>query len=70
MSVNAVVHIKTKLPGAKMAISEDPFFRVFFRNPQFEQKNPPMQEGSGSVLLSPMMDILLPITTLLTNHRM
>ncbi len=48
MSVNAVVHIKTKLPGAKIAISEDPFFEYFFRNPQFEQKDPPIQEGSGS----------------------
>ena len=54
LSIHAVVHVKTKTPMLQQQqygmIPNDPFFEYFFGRPQNPnpQKEPPMQEGSGS----------------------
>lgn len=48
LSVNAVVHIKTKYPAQKQYYSGDPFFEWFFGRPQYEEREVPQQQGSGS----------------------
>lgn len=48
LTVNSVVHVKTKSPAEQMSFSGDPFFEYFFGRPQFRQEQAPMREGSGS----------------------
>ena len=48
LSVNAVVHVKTKSPAPQMSFPNNPFFEYFYGQPQFKQNERPMQEGSGS----------------------
>lgn len=52
LTVNAVVHVKTKTPMRTQQFGggfNDPFFEYFFGRPQQGQpKETPMQEGSGS----------------------
>ena len=52
LSVNAVVHVKTKtqLQVQQIPYSRDPFFEFFFGQPRLrnEQREMPMQEGAGS----------------------
>ncbi|NDP21561.1 MAG: Do family serine endopeptidase [Paludibacter sp.] len=52
LTVNAVVHVKTKTPMRTQQFGggfNDPFFEYFFGRPQQGQpKEAPMQEGSGS----------------------
>lgn len=56
LSVNAVVHVKTKTQVRQSAYSRDPFFEFFFGEPRLrnEQREMPMQEGAGSgVIITP-----------------
>lgn len=51
LSVNAVVHVKTKTQVRRQAYNVDPFFEFFFGQPRGGRSNPgemPMQEGAGS----------------------
>lgn len=47
LTVNAVVHVKTKSPAPQMAFSRDPFFEYFFGQPQ-QRGQERMRESSGS----------------------
>lgn len=47
LTVNAVVHVKTKSPAPQMAYSRDPFFEYFFGQPQMRGQEQ-MRESSGS----------------------
>lgn len=54
LSVNAVVHVKTKYPAQQRAYVSDPFFDFFFGRPQYRQREMPQQQGFGSgVIISP-----------------
>ncbi|MBO7724080.1 MAG: Do family serine endopeptidase [Paludibacteraceae bacterium] len=48
LSVNAVVHVKTKVKAQKQSFSSDPFFEWFFGRPHFQEPNVPQQMASGS----------------------
>lgn len=47
LTVNAVVHVKTKSPAPQMAFSRDPFFEYFFGQPQMRGREE-LREASGS----------------------
>lgn len=48
LSVNAVVHVKTKFKSQKQNFSTDPFFEWFFGRPHFQERSEPQQMASGS----------------------
>ncbi len=48
LSVNAVVHVKTKFKAQKQNFSADPFFEWFFGRPQFQERDVPQQMATGS----------------------
>ncbi len=48
LSVNAVVHVKTKYPSRQASYSIDPLYEFFFGRPQGPQQKIPQEQGSGS----------------------
>ncbi|MDL2290230.1 Do family serine endopeptidase [Paludibacteraceae bacterium OttesenSCG-928-F17] len=54
LSVNAVVHVKTKTQVKQTQYMRDPFFEFFFGQPRSRSGEMPMQQGAGSgVIITP-----------------
>ena len=54
LSVNAVVHVKTKTQVKQSQYMRDPFFEFFFGQPRSRSGEMPMQQGAGSgVIITP-----------------